>query len=104
MMTEVKLGKTLKELRTLLGVSQARFAEMAGVAEHTICLVESGSRAVHNSTLEPIAVALGVDASVIRLLSDDSQDPFVVKLQELGLRNCRTKVKYKAKHLLEQND
>lgn len=51
------------ELRRRLGLTQADFAERAGVTAHWVRRIESGTRDLKISTLEKLARCLEVDVS-----------------------------------------
>lgn len=66
---QFSLGLALREIRELLGLTQAAAAAKLGVAADTWRLVESGHRNLSNPTLNDLPGALGVPMSWILLLS-----------------------------------
>lgn len=58
------LARKLKHMRTVRGLSMNKLAEMAGVSQPTISLIESGKSVnVTKETLEKLAKALHVDVN-----------------------------------------
>jgi len=68
----VLLGERIRSQRELLGLSQAKFAEVAGVTPNYVGVVERGEKLPTLETLEAMARALGVEAGA--LLMRESPD------------------------------
>jgi transcriptional regulator with XRE-family HTH domain len=62
-MTDIRklLAANMKNLRNILGLSQAKLAEKADTASNYIALIETGKRFPTPQMIERIAIALGVD-------------------------------------------
>ena len=62
-MTDLRkvLASNIKLYRTALGLSQAKLAEMADIADNYIALIETGRRFPSVKMIERIATALGMD-------------------------------------------
>lgn len=58
---ELTIGEKIRELRKLLGITQAELANRLGVEQATVSLYESNKRAITIEMLMKIAKALGVD-------------------------------------------
>ncbi len=58
-----KLGKRIKELRNLKGISQEKFALKIGMDRTYFCTVESGKRNISLHNIEKIANGLNVSIS-----------------------------------------
>jgi transcriptional regulator with XRE-family HTH domain len=72
MLKEMKTSKKLKEARLNQGYSQAELAELAGVSQASIAMIETGARETpHPRTLRKLAGALGIE---IRELRDDPEE------------------------------
>ena len=59
------LGKNIKHVRTLKGLSQERLAEKISKSAHYIALIETGRCGISVPTLVDISNALNVDISVL---------------------------------------
>ena len=64
-MTDIKklLGSNIKFYRVKLGISQAKLAEMAGMATNYLGLLENGKKFPSSEMIERIAFALETDSS-----------------------------------------
>jgi transcriptional regulator with XRE-family HTH domain len=62
------LGKAIRQMRQLRGVSQAALAEEAGLQGNSIALIERGQRGVSMETLNALAEALDVPAACLAML------------------------------------
>lgn len=60
--TLIKIYKNIKKLRLEKGYSQAKFAELTGLSEDYISLIENGKRTPSLKRLIIIADILGIDA------------------------------------------
>ncbi len=61
--TEIKIGKRIKELRGIQGISQEELSFRSGVHRTYIASLEVGNRNISISTLEKITNALNVSLS-----------------------------------------
>jgi len=61
----VFLMNELRHLRQLAGVTQSRFAELAGTSQPTIAAYESGGKVPNLRTLRRLARALGFEARLL---------------------------------------
>lgn len=59
------LGKNIKELRFINGLSQEKLAELINKSPHYISMIERGSCGAHLSTIVAICNVLKVDANTI---------------------------------------
>ncbi len=57
----MKWGKTIKERRSILGISQQDLADISGVSLRTIKIIEAGESNPSVDTLEKIGLALGLE-------------------------------------------
>jgi transcriptional regulator with XRE-family HTH domain len=62
------LGKAIRKVRTLRGISQAALAEQAGLQSNFVALVERGQRGVSMETLNSLADALDMPAACLAIL------------------------------------
>jgi len=83
------LGKAIRQVRNLRGMSQASLAKAGGIQPNSLALIERGERGVSMETLNDLADALGVPAACLAILgskkiagSADST-AFVKSLQKL---------------------
>lgn len=60
--TLIKIYKNIKKLRLEKGYSQAKFAELTGLSEDYISLIENGKRTPSLKRLIIIAYVLEIDA------------------------------------------
>ena len=60
-----RLGKNIKEIRFLNGLSQEKLAELINKSPHYISMIERGSCGAHISTIVDICHALNIDANTI---------------------------------------
>jgi transcriptional regulator with XRE-family HTH domain len=65
MISEEKLGTTVRELRKAAGLSQRELAENSGIAKQAITNIERGATLPTLRTLERLAVALHVPPSEV---------------------------------------
>ena len=72
-MTHKNVGNNFKALRTKLGITQARLAELVGVARVSIVSIENGRFIPTIETALRISKALGVPTEQIFWLKDDIQ-------------------------------
>jgi putative transcriptional regulator len=72
-MTHKNVGNNIKALRTKLGITQARLAELVGVARVSIVSIENGRFIPTIETALRISKALGVLTEQIFWLKDDIQ-------------------------------
>ena len=61
---EMRVLRRLRERRIALGLSQADVGNHMGIGPAGVCLIESGSRSPHLSTLVRYAAAVGSELSV----------------------------------------
>lgn len=70
----MKVGETLKELRTSLGLTQTQVARGAGLSCSLVSNVERGERVPYLPTLERLARAMGMRV-VLSFEPADSEGP-----------------------------
>jgi transcriptional regulator with XRE-family HTH domain len=104
MMTSSKLGEILKSLRKAADLSQAELAERSRIDPNTLSLAERGKRPLHDNTLEKICDEIGATASVVKFLSDETDDPDLVRLQKAALRILLRRVKLAKKQVTSAHD
>ena len=75
-MTNIKkhLGTNIKYYRINNGISQAKLAEMAGMATNYLGLIENGKKFPSSEMIERIASALGKDSTELFILSPIEQN------------------------------
>jgi transcriptional regulator with XRE-family HTH domain len=85
------LGKAIRQVRELRGISQAALAKQAGLQGNSVALIERGQRGVSLDSLNAIAEALAVPAACLAMLGtskvagDASSASLVKTLQKLTL-------------------
>ena len=62
------LGKSIRQVRELRGLSQAALAERVGVQGNSVALIERGERGVSMETLNALADVLNVPAACLAML------------------------------------
>jgi transcriptional regulator with XRE-family HTH domain len=62
------LGKAIRQVRQLRGLSQAALADAAGVGGNFVALVERGEKGVSMETLNALADALRIPAACLAML------------------------------------
>lgn len=67
----MNLGRSIKLCRTNRGLSQDELAQKVGLSASYISLIEKGDRDPAMSTVEKIAMALGVPISLLTFLAAD---------------------------------
>lgn len=102
------LGKAIRQIRSLRGLSQASLARDAGIQPNSLALVERGERGVSMDTLNDLSEALGVPAACLAVLgskkiagSGDSA-AFVKSLQKLIEATIVAQVTIEAEEEAEQ--
>jgi transcriptional regulator with XRE-family HTH domain len=68
------LGRTIKVLRTDLGLRRRELAERAGISYSYITEIENGNKPPSASVLNPIATALGVRMSELMHMAEGRMD------------------------------
>jgi len=85
------LGKAIRRVRNLRGISQAALAENAGLQGNSVALIERGQRGVSMETLNELADALGIPAACLAILGTPKigglagSAPLVKSMQKLVL-------------------
>lgn len=72
----INFGRTLKELRTLKGLTQEKLAEYLGLDPHTITSIETGRAFVSGEVLAKLSNFFEVDSTIffrrkVRVLNED---------------------------------
>lgn len=67
------IGKKIKELRKLKGISQKKIADALKCTVQYISLLETGEREIPKNRLSELAEALGVEVSDLLLEAQDNQ-------------------------------
>lgn len=62
------LGKSIRKVRVLRGLSQAALAERAGIQGNSVALIERGERGVSLDKLNDLADALDIPAACLTIL------------------------------------
>lgn len=62
------LGKAIRQVRELRGMSQAALGKIAGLEGNSVALIERGQRGVSMDTLNELADALEVPAACLAIL------------------------------------
>jgi transcriptional regulator with XRE-family HTH domain len=85
------LGKAIRRMRALRGISQAALAKQAGLQGNSVALIERGQRGVSLDSLNAIADVLELPAACLAMLGtsknagDSSSASLVKTLQKLTL-------------------
>ncbi len=83
------LGKAIRKVREMRGISQAALAEQAGLQGNSVALIERGQRGVSLDSLNALAEVLDVPAACLALLGtskiagDRTRASLVKSLQKL---------------------
>jgi transcriptional regulator with XRE-family HTH domain len=64
----ILLGKAIRRVRELRGLSQAALAQQAGLRGNSVALIERGQRGVSIETLNELADALKIPAACLTML------------------------------------
>jgi transcriptional regulator with XRE-family HTH domain len=102
------LGKSIRQVRELRGLSQAALAELAGVRGNSVALIERGERGVSLDLLNELANALNVPAACLTMLGtseiagDANSKSFVASLQKLILATIVAQATIEAKEEAEK--
>jgi len=103
------LGKAIRQMRELRGVSQAALAEMAGLQGNSVALIERGERGVSLETLNGLARVLDVPAACLAMLgtseisNDANSRAFVASLQKLILATLVAQATVEAQEAAEKD-
>jgi transcriptional regulator with XRE-family HTH domain len=99
------LGKAIRQIRELRGISQATLAEQAGIRGNSVALVERGLRGVSMDTLNAIAEALNVPAACLTILGtskiagDGDSASLVKSMQKLIVATVSAQARLTAKEV-----
>jgi transcriptional regulator with XRE-family HTH domain len=74
------LSSNIKKYRALLGISQEKLAEAAGLSDQTINDIEGGRKWVSDKTIVKIARALQVEVYQLLLPTDEAEKLYPVRL------------------------
>jgi transcriptional regulator with XRE-family HTH domain len=97
------LGKAIRQVRELRGMSQAALADAAGLRGNSVALIERGQRGISMETLNDLADALRVPAACLAMLGTskiaDQSDSvrFVTSLQKLIVATIDAQAKLESK-------
>jgi transcriptional regulator with XRE-family HTH domain len=83
--TQISVGKRLREIRTLRGLSMRSLAEMSGLNINTLSLIENGHTSPSVSTLQQLAQSLQVN--ITEFFEVETQSKKIV-YQKVGKRPC----------------
>lgn len=86
-----QIGRAVREIRLLRGLSQTQLAEETGRGVSFISKLERGERGVSPEVLEEIAAALEVPCSFLHLFADQSRHRIVKKLQGIARKSLSAK-------------
>lgn len=70
----MNIGIGIKKVRKHLGFTQVELADITGMTQANISLIESGLRSPHKSNIKKICKALDVPEAVILLLTLEADD------------------------------
>jgi transcriptional regulator with XRE-family HTH domain len=71
------IGKTLREIRSVKGLSLSQLADKSGTTKSYLSKIENEKREATISTIRSVCKALGVPLNIFILLSEDiEQDEF----------------------------
>ena len=70
----MNIGKAIKTCRTHKNIKQAQLANLAGISESYLSLIEQGKRDPNISTLEKISEALKIPFSILIFLAADKDE------------------------------
>jgi transcriptional regulator with XRE-family HTH domain len=97
------LGKAIRKVREMRGISQAALAEQAGLQGNSVALIERGQRGVSLGSLNALAEVLDVPAACLALLGtskiagDRTRASLVKSLQKLIIATVVAKSDLEAK-------
>jgi transcriptional regulator with XRE-family HTH domain len=97
------LGKAIRKVRQLRGLSQVALAGQAGLRGNSLALIERGQRGVSLESLNALADALDVPAACLTVLGtskiagDRSSTTLVRKLQKLIVATVSAQVELDAR-------
>ena len=67
----MKLGNVLKLLRTSIGYSQSQMAEMLGISQNYLSLIEKNKRIPSNGSLKSFASSLRVSEDALKFIGSE---------------------------------
>ena len=86
----LRLGKRIRQLREARGLSQQQFAIVSGVHRTYIGHLERGKKNLSFTTLERVAVALGI--TVAQLVEDDKNTMRIRKPTAKSINSAEVKI------------
>jgi transcriptional regulator with XRE-family HTH domain len=101
------LGKAIRQVRAVRGMSQANLAEQAGLKSNTVALIERGQRGVSMESLNALAGVLRVPAACLTMLGtpgrneDSGTQSLVQSLQSLIAATIDTQARLEAEENAE---
>lgn len=102
------LGKAIRQIRDLRGISQAKLAEEAGLQSNSVALIERGQRGVSMDTLNALAEVLELPAACLamlgtsRIAGDGDSESLVKSLQKLIVATIVAQAKIEANEEAEE--
>lgn len=70
----MNIGLTIRQLRLAYGYTQSQFAELVGLSQSHLSLVEKGKRVLRQDSLERISEAFEMPVAMIMFMSMDEDD------------------------------
>lgn len=101
------LGKAIRQVRAVRGMSQADLAEQAGLKSNTVALIERGQRGVSMESLNALADVLRVPAACLTMLGtsgrneDTGTQTLVQSMQNLIAATIDTQARLEAEEKAE---
>jgi transcriptional regulator with XRE-family HTH domain len=99
-----KLGATIRQIRTDLGMTPQRVAERTGWTANDLSLLESGRRDIGLESLHQLASVFGVNADLLAMAAGDTPGTedkganlLVKKIQELAYGAIRLHIAFRQK-------
>jgi transcriptional regulator with XRE-family HTH domain len=102
------LGKSIRQVRELRGLSQTALADAAGLQGNSVAMIERGERGISMETLNALARALKVPAACLAMLGtskirgEADSSPLVASMQKLILVTMVAQATTEAKEKAEQ--
>ncbi len=87
----LRIGRALREIRSILGITQEELAERADLSIHFLSRVENGKRGVSQQVAEAIAAVFEIPTSFLYLLAEQTNSDVVKDLQNTVLKAIQKK-------------
>jgi len=90
------VGRRVKELRELRGLSMTKLSKIARVGQSTLSYIESGRQSPTVDVLERICSALGITLAEFfsPVIKDDLRDPLIQQLEVYASKLSKKELEY----------